>query len=410
MKKNLTKKCAEAVYVVALAVFLMFAACSNPAARAPDGGNLERLAPGTIDTSFNAPAAGFCMDPQAIGLVHSIAVQQSGGVLIGGAFPWFHNAGDGFFARLSSDGSLDTSFPIYGSGGLVGLTVASIEIESDGEIIVGGCYDYYGNVEGEIWRLNSDGSRNAAYSTNPTSWCKTRPSAVAAQGDGKILFGGSYTDQSGEDHGSGLMVRLNTDFAQDSSFNGSGLGTGTDGWVRSIVVQNDGKILIGGHFSIYNGVSVGHVARLNTDGSLDTTFSATSSGIDEDVYTIAIQSDGKILIGWGVSKQYSGVYHGHLTRLNADGTLDTTFNASGAGPDGVADSILPQSDGKILIGGEFSTYNGVSVGHVSRLKTDGTLDPGFDASGLVVDNVYMIAVQGDGKILVADGSVHRLWN
>jgi uncharacterized delta-60 repeat protein len=136
--------------------------------------------------------------------------------------------------------------------------------------------------------------------------------------------------------------------------------------VRSVAVQSDGKVLIGGSFGTYNGTSRGFVARLNSDGSLDTGFLATGAGANDIVTSVAVQSDGKVLIG-GSFGTYNGTSRGFVARLNSDGSLDTGFLATGAGASDTVYSVAVQSDGKVLIGGVFTTYNGTSRGHVARL-------------------------------------------
>ena len=128
-------------------------------------------------------------------------------------------------------------------------------------------------------------------------------------------------------------------------------GAGADGWVSSVAVQSDGKILIGGDFTTYNGTSRGHVARLNSDGSLDTGFLATGGGANNYVLSVAVQSDGKVLIG-GWFTTYNGTARGHVARLNSDGSLDTGFLATGVGTNSTVRAVAVQSDGKVLIVGE----------------------------------------------------------
>ena len=220
--------------------------------------------------------------------------------------------------------------------------------------------------------------------------------SVAVQSDGKVLISGSFSTYNGTSRG--YVARLNSDGSLDTGFlaTGAGLNSG----VSSIAVQSDGKVLIGGAFTAYNGTSRGRVARLNSDGSLDTGFLATGAGSDSSVYSVAVQSDGKVLIG-GAFTAYNGTSRGRVARLNSDGSLDTSFLATGAGANGNVYSIALQSDGKVLIGGDFSTYNGTSRGYVARLNSDGSLDTSFLATGAGADiSVNAVAMQSDGKILI----------
>jgi len=125
-----------------------------------------------------------------------------------------------------------------------------------------------------------------------------------------------------------------------------------DGIVWSTAVQNDGKIVIGGDFMTYNEISSPHIARLNADGSFDATFNAVS-GTDSTISAVALeQSAGtaqRIYIA-GNFQYYNTDFCGRVARLNPDGTLDSTFFA-GAGADGQIYALGLQSNGQLLLGG-----------------------------------------------------------
>jgi len=156
-----------------------------------------------------------------------------------------------------------------------------------------------------------------------------------------------------------------TVFAQpgtlDTSFDP---GTGPNAFVYSTAIQTDGKILIGGIFASYNGTARSCIARVNSDGSLDTSFDP-GTGADISTEVFAIQNDGKIIIG-GNFTSYNGSARNYIARLNADGTLDTTFDP-GTGADVFVHTTTIQSDGKLIIGGEFTDYNGNAINRVARL-------------------------------------------
>lgn len=178
-------------------------------------------------------------------------------------------------------------------------------------------------------------------------------------------------------------------------------GSGADGDVRTFAVQADGKILVGGYFTAYNGVEQVRLVRLNVDGSLDPSFD-TGTGPVDGVTKILVQPDGKILVV-GQFNVFNGIFTRNLIRLNEDGTLDPDFD-TGAGP--VANIILSmvlQEDGKIIIGGTFSTYDGVSRKNIARANSDGSLDLSFDPGDGFVGSAEALAVQPDGKILVGGG-------
>ncbi|HMU14172.1 MAG: T9SS type A sorting domain-containing protein [Bacteroidetes bacterium] len=200
-----------------------------------------------------------------------------------------------------------------------------------------------------------------------------------------------------------LLLICGTVLAQagslDASFNptdpSGGASHGLNGGCQALVVQPDGGILVGGSFTMVNGVERPHIARLNPNGSLDPSF-APGYGANDNVTAIALQSDGKILIG-GAFTYYNGIWCNHLVRLHADGSVDSSFN-TGLGFDGNVYALLVQPDNKILVGGDyFHLDNQVAQGLV-RLETNGARDTGFDAGGVPI--VYALALRPNGRIIV----------
>jgi uncharacterized delta-60 repeat protein len=220
--------------------------------------------------------------------------------------------------------------------------------------------------------------------------------SISIQSDGKIIMGGNFTSFNGTS-GIGGIVRLNADGARDTTFN---TGAGFDGIVISISVQADGKIIMGGLFTSFNGTqNINNIVRLNANGTQDTTFN-TGDGFDNDVFTISIQSDGKIIVG-GLFTSFNGTSEiNSIARLNADGTRDTTFN-TGTGFNNPALSTSIQADGKIIVGGGFTSFNNtVGTNHIIRLNANGTQDTTFN-TGKGFDNpVLSTSIQADGKIIV----------
>jgi uncharacterized delta-60 repeat protein len=163
--------------------------------------------------------------------------------------------------------------------------------------------------------------------------------------------------------------------------------------VKAIAIQSDGKILIGGSFNSVGGKTRNNIARLNADGTLDETF--VDCGADGLIQAIAIQSDGKILIG-GSFLNVGGESKAYIARLTSTGALDTSF--SPALNDSVR-TIAIQSDGQILIGGDFDYVNATFQAYIARLNTNGSRDSSFYnvwPSG----EVNAIAIQFNGKILI----------
>ena len=150
------------------------------------------------------------------------------------------------------------------------------------------------------------------------------------------------------------IARLNTDGSVDMNFNP---GTGAGDSVRALVVQPDGRILVGGFFTNFNSLAYSHLVRLNANGSLDTTFTF-GSGANGDVSAISVQADTRIVVG-GTFSQFNGVTRNGITRLNPDGTTDYSINF-GTGADGPVAVTLVEPDGNMDLGGAFANFNGVS--------------------------------------------------
>jgi uncharacterized delta-60 repeat protein len=138
---------------------------------------------------------------------------------------------------------------------------------------------------------------------------------------------------------------------------------GANNYVKAIAVQTNSKVLIGGDFTAANGVDRYFIARLNADGSLDTSFETAVNG---GVYCLALQSDGKVLIG-GSFTRVNGVARDHIARLKADGSVDETLQNNQGGADDYVDSICLQADGQVLIAGRFGAVNGVPMSGVARV-------------------------------------------
>lgn len=344
--------------------------------------------PGSLDLTFD-PGTG------ANGAIMTHSIQSDGKIIIGGMFDSYNGTLINRIARLNNDGTLD---PTFSTGTGADNTIWTSCIQSDGKIIIGGVFTSYNGVQrNHIARLNTDGTNDATFITgtgaNGDIW------NISIQNDGKIIIGGSFTSYNGTPRNH--IARLNTDGNLDATFN-PGAGANYDIWTTSI--QNDGKIIIGGYFTSYNGFSINRIARLNTDGTLDGTFTL-GSGVNDLVRTTATQSDGKIIIGGHFDYYYgSPINNNYICRLNNDGTLDATFNPGTAANYQVWTTTI-QSDGKIIIGGHFTSYNGIPRNHIARLNTDGTLDVTFDPGIGASDRIQKASIQTDGRIIIS-GDFH----
>ena len=238
-------------------------------------------------------------------------------------------------------------------------------------MLIGGAFDMVNGVSrNRLARLNADGTLDTGFHPDLAGLGDAYPRryAIAVQADGKVLIAGGLKAVDGVSRTN--IARLNADGTLDSHFHPSL--AGINPWVNTVAAQGDGKVLIAGAFTTVDGVSRTNIARLNANGTLDTGFQAAISGGGSSigVRLVAVQRDGKVLI-WGEFTTINDVNRFTIARLNSDGTLDTGFQtavSSGSPRPGVVASVAMQSDGKMLIGGEFDMVNGVSRNSLARLN------------------------------------------
>ena len=239
-----------------------------------------------------------------------------------------------------------------------------------------------------------------------------RGGGLAVQLDGRILVGGVFTTLGGGGTGTptrNYIGRLNSDGSLDASFNPGVDGDHQQVRVETLVVQADGKILVGGLFNRLGGgtgtTTRNNIGRIDTDGMVDPTFDP-SAGVSSRVNTIAVQPDGKILVG-GEFTHIAGVTRNRIARLNADGSVDATFNP---GADGWVDAVVVQPDGKILVAGSFTGLGGgtgtTPRENVGRLNADGSVDTGF-SDPEANSGIEALALQPDGKVVIG-GNFRKL--
>jgi uncharacterized delta-60 repeat protein len=248
------------------------------------------------------------------------------------------------FQSLAQQIVPDPTFNVGSGFGLSGGVVVT-KLQSDGKILVGGYLTSFNGIAvNPLVRLNGDGSLDLSFNSIISDiWGVEN---IIIQPDGKILVTGATFS-----YGT-YIVRLNADGSLDTSFNDCTCFS--SGGISEIVLQSDGKIIAVGNFN-------GYIKRLNTNGSLDPSFDPGTS-FDSYLGQIVLQPDGKIIVG-GNFQFFNGVSRKKIARLNANGTLDLSFNvglgtSSSTGYSGGVRCINLQPDGKILIGGDFDSFNG----------------------------------------------------
>lgn len=346
---------------------------------------------GVLDDTFNTFDDGLQGDGFD-NTVRTVTIQSDGDLIVGGDFLNFNGASNPYLCRLKPDGTADSSFNL--GTGLNGKVYTSI-LQPDGKIILAGSFtSFNGAAAGRLIRLNGNGTRDASFNT---------ASAVSAnivykaslQADGKVIIVGSFSKYNLVN--ANRVARILADGSIDPTF---AIGTGPDGLVVEVKVQSDGKIIVAGSFSTFNGISCNRIVRLNTNGSVDSSF-IQGLGFNGNVAAVALQPDGKILVG-GVFTSYNGTAANRIVRLNSNGTIDSTFmTGTGFSDDGVSD-IKVGANGSIMVAGSFNQrYNGTAVNRLVLLTSDGVLDPFFDiGAGPATATVYTIENEADGSWFV----------
>lgn len=219
---------------------------------------------------------------------------------------------------------------------------------------------------------------------------------VVVQPDGKILVGGFFTNYAGS--GKQHLVRLNSDGTLDPAWNPGG--SGPNHLVEDIDLMPDGRILIAGNFVTYNGSPVYFVARLMPNGTRDASFNIPPNTMNNAVHAVALHKDNKVVAAGDFFVCY-GHSQPYITRFNEDGSLDEDFDI-GTGFNNPVYDLLVLPDQSILCAGKFTQYNGHGCGRVALLTSGGPYDTAMDNDpGLVGGPARALALQPDGKLLVA---------
>jgi uncharacterized delta-60 repeat protein len=399
-----------------IAAVALVLAIANPAA-AP---------PGDLDPTFDGDGlvtTDFAGDTdQAFGM----AIQGDGKIVAAGNAVVSGNY-DFALARYNTDGSLDSTFD---GDGLVITDFAGetevahgVAIQGDGKIVAAGVAFVSGTFDFALARYNTDGSLDTTFSgdglvTTDFAGDTDRAFGMAIQGDGKIVAAGFAGVSGTVDF---ALARYNTDGSLDTTFDGDGLVitdfAGDAEVAYGVAIQGDGKIVAAG-LAVVSGIDDFALARYNTDGSLDTTFSGDGlvttdfAGSTDRAFGMAIQGDGKIVAAGFAF--VSGTQDFALARHNTDGSLDTTFSGDGlvttdfAGSFDQVYAVAIQANGKILAAGCVRCFGGTDDFALARYNTDGSLDTTFSGDGKVTtdfaggtDQAYAVAIQANGRIVAA---------
>ncbi len=358
----------------------------------PRAGLARLNADGTLDMKFAPPPTLYAK---------FIFPLSNGQFLVAG----FNESTSGYgkaLVRLNQDGSVDTEF-----GGLSDNTAEHITMQPDGKILLSGSFGQVapGHDTIGIARYDAAGNVDQSFSSSLTTYAAI--TAMKPQADGKIIVAGDFTTANGQH--ANKLARFNTDGTLDGSFQ-VGLGPLHNSYTRlnAIAIQNDGRILVGGNFVGFNGTDRRNVARLNSDGSVDTSFNMTELTFDfvDGVKDVVVQPDGKVLVCGFIMRLTNGGAYKFIVRLNSDGSLDPAFSLDGlpnlSFPRGYR--MLLQPDGKIVVAGLYYSSGPANRRTIARFNADGTLDDSFARpidSAQGVPALISLALQNDGKVVKA---------
>ena len=363
-------------------------------------GFIRLLPSGERDLLFNPGGNGF----QFVlpGKIQIIKASPDDKVLIVGRFDKINQVSKSHIARLNADSSLDTTFQIKTNGpGNYFIQISEIfdlELQADGKILLTGSFAYFLNdqVKRNIVRLNPDGTIDPAFETIYLTSIGNNRNKITLTADNKVLIGTGRTSNRTDPI---IPLQLLSDGARDTSFNP----TSFSKWpfIKEIAVQPDGKILIAGAsftFSVFEPTRmIGFIVRLNEDGSFDTTFRAANFD-DKEIFSFELLPNGRILVV-SHDKSFPSLRQSLVYRLNSDGSTDTSFE-SGLGSDGQINAIATLPDGSIILGGNFTRYNGQPRQNVAFLAPNGELDP----RSIAVDSeILSITVDSQGRIIFGGG-------
>jgi uncharacterized delta-60 repeat protein len=309
-------------------------------------------------------------DETVDGPIYDLGEQSNGQLLIAGQFQHVLGVARSRVARFNLDLTLDTSF-IIGAG--ANGVVTQLSVQADDKIVLAGKFTSFNGVPcGYLVRLNSNGPVDSSF----TGSAEDQVFRMTQGGDGSVMIYGAFRTVNGAARAG--LAHLTVDGALTGAYAGLTNDSTTLGTVYALARQSDGKILIGGDFTGVQGKYRGGFARLNPDGTLDTAF---KGGIDGSyVKNIAIQADGKILLAgyFGAAQSYACT---SLARLSPDNSFDTTFKPIITRLDGSVSDLKqakPLPNGQIMVVGHLRTANGVARTAMAKLNANGTLDASFD--------------------------------
>lgn len=368
----------------------------------PDGGLLVVFSvPGPFPSTGNAVlryGPDGTLDPtfsvNTSSFISDILPLADGTTLIAGAFTQVNGGPAVRVAKLLNDGSLDPNFNMgVGPNNIVRALVAL----PDGSVVIGGGFTMVGSqaIRG-VARLLANGALDPTF--DPMAVVTSEYISVndlALDGDGRLIIGGGFT-LSGEPEQRNLM-RILPDGSHDTTFP---IGSGTSSSVNVLTLRPDGSMLVGGLFSSIADQPRTGLAALAPDGTLDPTFIADIRHPDGvEISGLTRTADGDLLV-WGRMLSVDGRYHLALARLQPNGTVEPSFNP-GKGAGGIVKGMAVMADGRIAIGGDMVSYNDTPRPYLAFLTPDGALDPVFNGGAGPNAQVQLLIPMPGDRLFIA---------
>ncbi len=395
-----------------------------------------QAAPGNLDPTFSGDGKQTTDFLPGGDSDATATVRQPDGKIVAVGSVFRRSSGDSSIfdfalARYNPNGTLDTSFSGDGrkTTDFAGIDdgATGVALQSDGKIVVVGRTGF-GSPFGDTFdfavaRYNPNGSLDTTFSGDGKQTASFGdsdvPTGVVVQGDGKIVAVGNTCNGNPDTTCDFALARFNANGSLDTSFSGDGKQTADLGDIDiayATTVQGDGKIVVVGNVSqLPSGATDFALARFDSNGSLDTSFSGDGKqttdfgSFNDQAHGVAIQADGKIVVA---GQSLSGSDDFALARYTPNGTLDTSFSGDGKqltdfGGFAAANAVALQG-GKIVLAGTGSLGGtGGNDFALARYKPNGSLDTTFSGDGKQTtdfgsgDAANAVALQADGKIVAA---------
>jgi uncharacterized delta-60 repeat protein len=347
---------------------------SMPGYATPDNGIISLLEDGIKNNDFSSLGGGFF--PSGVGITDAVKTSDNKYYVVGG-FTYYQGVAAPGILKLNSDGSIDSGFD-SGTGFSPGASLIKLALDSAGKLYVAGSFTTYkGETNNRIIRLNPDGTKDTGFDN--TTGFGGQVIGIKLDSAGKIYVVGGFVTYKGVNVN--RIVKLNTDGSIDTSFSSGAVGFNNN--VNDLTLGPDNKIYVVGEFTTYQGVAANRIIKLNTDGSRDTSFDI-GTGFGNVVRAITLDSVGNVYAG-GTMTTYGLDTIGGIVKINPNGSINTEFNTNaGTGFTNVTgarsvNTIYIDVNDKVYVGGAFTTYNTTtSANCIIRLLSNGNVDTSFD--------------------------------